>query len=120
MTLRRARSRADSQAVLGEFGVAVDVDDPIDLDHGGGRESAGPGHGCRGGWWSGRARAAHAQIVEVFGAQVRGHGLDQLAVDEDVDGVLVDPDVRALAAVPRTHADALHRWHDRRAARWRR
>ena len=99
--------------MLGQFCVAIAVDVAIDFDHGGGREGACAGHRRRGWRWSSWPGAAHAQIAEVFSAQVGGHRLDQVAIDEDVDGVLVDPDVRALPAAVGAQADPLHRGDNR-------
>jgi hypothetical protein len=99
--------------MLGQFGVAVDVDMAIDFDHGGSREGAGTAHRHRGWRWSNWARAAHAQIAKVLGVEAGRRRLDQLAADEDVNGVLVDPDVRALPTAVGAHTDPLHRGDDR-------
>ncbi|NGO06217.1 hypothetical protein G5C60_00600 [Streptomyces sp. HC44] len=44
------------------------------------------------GWWSCRPGAAEPELVQVLGVEVGRHGLHHLAVHEDVDGVLIDPD----------------------------
>lgn len=67
----------------------------VGLDHCPGRQPGGS-DGGRGRGRSGRAGTAQPQLVQVGGCQVGGHGLDQGAVDEDVDAVLVGPDVREL------------------------
>ena len=90
---------ADFQAMLGQLGVAVDIDEAINFDHGRRREAAGAGHRCCGWRRSGRARAAHAQDRGgLQRSRLEGTVLTSVTVDEDMDGVLVDPNVRALAS----------------------
>lgn len=48
------------------------------------------------GWRPGRVGAAEPELVQVFRVQVGRHGLDQLAVDEDLDCVSIGPDMGPL------------------------
>ena len=53
--------------------------------------------------------AAHLQAVQILGVEDGRHGLDELSVDEDVHGVLIDPHVRSLPGSLGAHADPLNR-----------
>jgi hypothetical protein len=53
--------------------------------------------------------AAHLQVVQIFGVEVGCHRLDELPVDEDVHGVLIDLHVRSLPGSFGAHADPLNR-----------
>ncbi len=105
--------RAEPQPGAADAGVSVVADDAIDLDHGSGRQRDCGRQGRSARWrWAGGLSAAHPQFLQVVGGQVRRHGSDEFAVDEDVDAVLVGPDMRVLTAPGSAHLDALHARQD--------
>ena len=116
VTLRRASSAPICRRCSARSAMPLMSTCAVDLDHRAAGQGAGAWPPRRGGRRPGRARAAHAQIAEVLGVQVGRHGLDQFAVDEDVDGVLVGPHVRELPGAPGAHPDPLHRGDDREQA----
>ena len=107
VTLLRASSGADLDLAPGEVGVPVDVDGPVDLDHGAGRQGGRAGGRGHRGRRAGRGGAAHPQLGQVLGVQAGRHGLDELAADADVDGDLVGPDAGDLPGQGRAHLEPL-------------
>lgn len=94
---------ADFEPAVGQIGVAVDVDVSFHLERcSGGRDTVGLGAWL--GWRPGQVRAAHQQLGQVSGAQVRRCGFDQDAVDDDVNVELVGPHMGPLTGSAHTEA----------------
>jgi hypothetical protein len=93
---------ADLQPRRSEGDVAAGVDGAVDLDDRVWVKVAGS-HGGRGSRWrSGRVCAAQPQLEQVLGGEVGRDGPVELAVDEHVHAVFVEPDVRPFHLPGRT------------------